>query len=386
MFGEKRNCNNSFCGFLKQSDDDADSRAKDSLTRIEAFRLSHFHRVLRSDRIELFILLAKCFAPNFSPLIRFTLWCRFSVHLKIHVPEVLHRHKHIKTKYVHVFHPKVIHHDHSSVQFLHSRRDPNVGNSGIVNGGYPQPLINMNKPELRITEAEFKKWQKDQMRKVYEERKRQAAYDQQQNQNENDANDDEEEEEEVDETRKEENLAPDEEDLYKKHKANKANSSRGSSKHKNHNYNRNQDFEASNSDKSFANYPNRSKSKKKQPKASPAVQSTGQQSRKKQQPPPYRQQYGFVDQREAQAQATNIRPQHYKMDPTDIDPTYYSTIPKDASVAASDNQDEIYSGLLSTKYTRLTADKSKLLGDMNYNRKQQAKSVAAANRENFNKN
>jgi hypothetical protein len=285
------------------------------------------------------------------------------------VPEVLHRHKHIKTKFVHVFHPKVVHHDHSSIQFLHSRRDPNVaGNAGIVNGGYPQPLINMNKPELRITEDEFNKWRKEQMKKIYEDRKRQYEQDQRGNE----ADDEEEDEEEVDEPKK---LETEETELYKKHKANKANSSRGSSKHKNHNYSQNQDFEASNSDKTYANYPSRQKTKKKSPKASPAGQSNGERSRKKQPPSAYRQQYGYVNLHEAQA--SNVRPQYFNMDPTSVDPSYYSTIPKDASAAASDNQDEIYSGLLSTKYTRLTADKSKLLGDLNYNRKQQAKSAVA---------
>ena len=82
-----------------------------------------------------------------------------------------HNHKHVKTKYIHIFHPKVIHSDHSSVQFLHSRRDPNVG---LINGGYPQPLTNLNEhqPELRITEEEFMKWRQDQLRKARDEQNR----------------------------------------------------------------------------------------------------------------------------------------------------------------------------------------------------------------------
>lgn len=255
---------------------------------------------------------------------------------------------------------------------MHSRRDPNIG---LINGGYPQPLVNLkeHQPELRITEEEFTKWRQDQLKKALEEQKRVQA------EQENNPDPDDDGDDEVYDGKKFEDVQEDGEEnytdeLYKKHKANKANSSSGrkqSSKHKNHNYN--QDFEASNSDKhyaNYANYPTRSTQKRKSPKPSQAVQSGYNRSRKNTQRP-----YGFVAQPDSQA--SNIQLQYQNVDPTVLDPTFYSTLPRDQSMDASDHQDDIYSGLLSKKYNKKIADKSKLLGDINYNRKTQTKLFAS---------
>lgn len=273
------------------------------------------------------------------------------------MPDIVQKHRHIKTKYIHVYHPKVIHSDHSSLQFLHARNDPNIG---LINGGYHQPLINLNKarPELRITEKEFLKWRQEQLKKAEDERTRY-----QEDKNSQEAEDEE---------NVEENEAVDDEkyteDLYKKHKANKANSStyqRDAVKHRNHNYN--QDYEASNSDKSYANHPTRSTKKRKTPKPLQAVHQAAERPRKTKPKP-----YGFVSQQFAEP--TNVELKF--SDPTALDPTYYSTLPKDQTGVSTDNQDEIYSGLLSARYNKKTADKSRLLADINYNRKQQTKIFA----------
>jgi hypothetical protein len=298
----------------------------------------------------------------------------FSVHLKIHIPTIKHNHKHTKTKYIHVFHPKVVHSDHSSVQFLHSRRDPNIGS----NGGYPQPLVNLqeHQPELRITEEEFMKWRQEQLRKALEEQKRV-----QEEQNNNPDSDNEGEDESYDGKKYEDvdETAVDEEytnDLYKKHKANKANSSSGRKellKHNNHNYN--QDFGASNADKTYANYAMRATSKRKTPKTPQYIQSGLKRPRKNAQ-----KQYGFVAQPDSQA--SNVQLQYLNVDPTVLDPTYYSTLPRDQTeMNGSDDQDEIYSGLMSRKYNKKTADKSRLLGDINYNRKTQTKLFASRRKD-----
>lgn len=256
---------------------------------------------------------------------------------------------------------------------MHSRRDPNIG---LVNGGYPQPLVNLNdhQPELRITEAEFMKWRQEQLRKALEERKRH------QQEQENNPDPDGDEDDEMYDAKKYENEdeGGDEnytDELYKKHKANKANSSSGrkeSSKHKNHNYN--QDFEASNSDKHYANYPSRTTNKRKAPKPSQTAQTTYNRSRKNSQKP-----YGFVAQPDTQA--SNVQLQYQNVDPTVLDPTFYSTLPRDQAMDASDHQDDIYSGLLSKKYNKKTADQSRLLGDINYNRKTQTKLFASRRRD-----
>jgi hypothetical protein len=285
----------------------------------------------------------------------------FSVHLKIHIPEIKHSHKHTKTKYIHIYHPKVVHSDHSSVQFLHSRRDPNIG---LVNGGYPQPLVNLNEhqPELRITEEEFRKWRAEQVRKALDERKR-VQEERENNADVDDAVDDENYEAKDDEIRDESYN----DDLYRKHKANKANSSgrREPSKHRNHNYN--QDFEASNSDKHYTNYSTRSSSRRKPPPVS------YNRSRKNTQRP-----YGSPQQPDAQA--SNIQLQYQNVDPTVLDPTFYSTIP-DQTPASTDQQDDIYSGLLSKKFNKKIVDKSRLLADINYNRKTQTKLFASRRRD-----
>lgn len=321
--------------------------------------------------------------PSFKNLNSFQLSSTCSVHLKIHVPDVVHKHKHIKTKYVHVYHPKVIHSDHgSSVEFLHSRRDPNVD---IVNGGYPQTLINLNRnPELRISEDEFNKWRQEQLRKAWEKKRKASQYDDDDNAGYERDDEDEPEEEEEDEN------------LHKKHRFTRVNSPPGrkeSSKHKNHNYQ--QDYEATNSDKAYAKYPSRHANKKKNFK--PPVQPVEHHSERKRKTKPKNhgsyQQYVHHD-----AEASNLQPQiaaqaqttpkpkqsqvplHKLPGPTQFehfDPTYYSTIPKDQEIQPS-KQDEIYSGLIAADFDKKTADKTKMLADMNYLRKKQTKAVAAA--------
>lgn len=290
------------------------------------------------------------------------LFC-FSVHLKIHIPEIKHSHKHTKTKYIHIFHPKVIHSDHSSIKFLHSRRDPNIG-STVINGGYPQPLVNLNEhqPELRITEEEFKKWRQEQVRKALDERKRVQDERDSNNADSDDDSEDDNYDPKDDDTDEKYN-----EDLYKKHKANKANSAgrKEPVKHRNHNYN--QDFEASNSDKHYTNYSTRTSSRRKPPQM-----EYYNRSRKNTQRP-----YGSA---QPDAQASNVQLQYQNVDPTILDPTLYSTIP-DQATAGSERQDDIYSGLMTRKYNKKIVDKSKLLADINYNRKAQTKLFASRRRD-----
>lgn len=274
------------------------------------------------------------------------------------MPNVVHKHKHVKTKFIHVFHPKVVHTDHSSVHFLHSRKDPNMG---LINGGYPQPLVNLSpRPELRITEEEFNKWRQEHFRKALEERKRHQE-DHNQLEPDDEDNDDGFHEPPVDEV-------DDDNDVYKKRKINSSSDRKQLTKHENHNYN--QDYEATNSDKTYTNYPGRKTNKKKPFRSSAPVHETmhrpRNQPRKKQ-----LKQFGFVRQNEAEA--SNVNPHFYKIEATGDDPNYYSTLPKDQDAEASDNEDEIYSGLLSARYNKRIEDKSKLLADINYNRKKQAK-------------
>lgn len=283
--------------------------------------------------------------------------------MKIHVPDIVHRHKHVKIKNVHVFHPKVVHTEpHHSIQFLHSRHDPNVG---LINGGYPQPLLNLSPStnEYRISEDDFFKWRREQQRRAQEKRKK---LQQQQRHQQND-DDDEYEDNGAEEEEEQPNY---DEELYKKHKANKANTSsqqKKESKHKNHNYT--PDYDSSNSNKVYSNYAQRSKlSSKKQQKRpsfrpSPPVED---ETIKK-----YRV-YGVSN---VDAESTNLNTQYLTLDPTATDPGYYSTLPKNIQNVPPAQQDDIYSGLLAKKYNREIADKSKLLADINYSRKQQTKNL-----------
>lgn len=262
-----------------------------------------------------------------------------------------------------MFHPKVIHSDHSSIQFLH-RRDPNVG---ILNGGFSQPLVNLKpKPELRITEDEYNRWREDQFQKALDERRRlQDAQEEAELENDN-GEDEEDYTDDKNETKDDNN-----EDLLKKHKANKANSTLGRkeiAKHKNHNYH--QDYEATNYEKTYANHPSRQADKKKQ-RSPLSVRQPAEQPRKKPQ------RYGFVGKPEIVAAHSDNKPQYYNYQAAS-DPTFYSTIPRDQSVAASDHQDDIYSGLLSNRYDKKIVVKSKLLADINFNRKKQTKAIAAS--------
>lgn len=273
--------------------------------------------------------------------------------MKIHVPDLVHKHKHVKTKYVHVFHPKVVHSDHhSSIQFLHSRHDPNIG---LINGGYPQPLLNLNpSKEYRINEEDFFKWRREQQRRAQEKRRQL----QQQQQHKRKHNDDDEYEENGAVEEDEDEQPNYDEELYKKHKANKASSSsyRKESKHKNHNYS-DRDYDSSNSDRVYARgKPSSSKQKQRRP-------SMEEETAKK-----YRV-YGVSN---VDAESSNVDAQYLSLDPTAVDPGYYSTLPKNI---APTNQDDIYSGLLAKKYNKEIAEKSKLLADINYSRKQQTKNL-----------
>lgn len=265
-----------------------------------------------------------------------------------------------------MFHPKIIHTDHSSIQFLH-RRDPSVGR--IMNGGYPQPLINLKpKPELRITEEEFNKWREEQFAKALEERRRL-----QEAENAEEPIEDEEEEDYIDD--KKSNNDDDQDDLYKKHKANKANSTLGRKetlKHKNHNYQ--QDYESTNYEKTYANNPRWSGEKAKNPQQRPPQSDRKPVEKSRKQPP---QRFGFVRNPDTQTASSVNKPQYVEQAASD--PTSYTTIPKDQRLAAPlDYEDDIYSGLLSNRYDKKTVVKSKLLADINYNRKKQTKAIAAS--------
>lgn len=232
-----------------------------------------------------------------------------------------------------------------------------------VNGGYPQPLINFNnQPELRITEEEFLKWRETQKKKLQEEQIKLEPDNDDQDKNTNfynEGNDD-------DETRYAEEERNYQEELYKQHNANIADStsnSKGSPKPRNHKYG--QDYDASDSDK---NFPLRTANKKKNTKKSSRPQQSSDNPSNLSRRPP---EYGFLKQPEAEA--TNIKPQYHKVDPSVFDPSYYSTLPKDEKFIEASNQDDIYSGLIVARYDKKTADKSKILGDMNYSRKQHTK-------------
>lgn len=265
---------------------------------------------------------------------------------------------------MHVFHPKVINTDHhSSIQYLHSRHDPNIG---LINGGYPQPLVNL-KPsasEYRISEDDFFKWRREQQRRAQEKRR----HHQQQQQQHQKHNDDDDYEDNGTADDEDEQSSYDEE-LYKKHKHNKSNSAssnqRKESKHKNHNYPTDDDS-SSNSDKVYTNYSNlRGKPGKKQrrPQFRPPTED---ETAKK-----YRV-YGVPN---VDAESSNIENQFLSHDPTAIDPGYYSTLPKNFKNVPPIDQDDIYSGLLAKKYNREIADKSKLLADINYSRKEQTRNL-----------
>lgn len=271
---------------------------------------------------------------------------------------------------MHVFHPKVIHSDRpSSIQFLHSRHDPNIG---LINGGYPQPLLNLSPStsnEYRISEDDFFKWRREQQRRAQEKRRQL----QQQQKNHRDDDDDYDDNTGRNDDDNEEEEQPNyDEELYKKHKANKSNSAsnknqqKKESKHKNHNYP--SDYDSSNSDKVYSNYSRgKSSNKKQQQQRRPQFKLSPEDELAKK----YRV-YGVSN---VDAESSNIEPQYLSHDPTAIDPGYYSTLPKNLQNVPPTNQDDIYSGLLTRKINKEIADKSKLLADINYSRKQQTKNL-----------
>ena len=62
--------------------------------------------------------------------------------------------------------------------------------------------------------------------------------------------------------------------------------------------------------------------------------------------------------------------QHFSVEPTAIDPGYYSTLPNDQEIEKmTGKEDEIYSGLLTMENKKYIGDKTRMLKNMNNNRK-----------------
>lgn len=326
-----------------------------------------------------------------------------SVHLRIHVPEIVQKHKHVKTKFVHVYHPKIIATDihHSPSLSFYSRKDPN--NYDVVSSGsghYSNPLFKQKKSknELKLTANDFYRWRQDQAKKsIDHHHKRNVAkpsiYEQDEgdddvnNEQQGDLNHDLDDEEAFDESERYSQSSNNHDNF---HKGNSP-----SSKHKNHKYH------ATSAEKSLHNYSNRhqwdNSNKQRKPTSSYHQNSdrtrknkSSSKSRHKYQQP---QLYPLESQQHLQVtdsdptntvnSVNSVQPQYLKTDVSqniDVnDPTFYSTLPKNP-VNTADHDDDIYSGLLSSKPSKMIVEKSKLLGDINYNRKQRTKIFTAQNK------
>ena len=104
----------------------------------------------------------------------------------------------------------------------------------------------------------------------------------------------------------------------------------------------------------------------------------------------YSKNYGFVKPVHEDAEASVIRPQYtqYAMNPsavvTNNDPGYYKTLPSDHDIGKiEDNQDDIYSGLISNRYDSNVKDKTDSLSTINNNRKKQTKNNKNKTRNNY---
>lgn len=305
----------------------------------------------------------------------------FSIHLKIHLPEIHQRNTHVKTKYIHMFHPKVnnlykiktmrnlnnvfaktfkiVHHDHQSVQY-HSRRDPD------------------NK-ELRISESEYQRWKEMQLAKAHHQQLQELQQQQQQilqqqqmqqfyakeHLNHNYHNNDNEDEDDYEDNHYK--IGPTHEEYYKPEPSRKVSKKSKSDKRKSPNAER----LTSTPKQEFAEY-----EKPFKPSQFVGARPEIRAKPKKQQ----LKNYGFVKPDYEDAEATANRPQYipFAMNPsavvTNSDPGYYKTLPSDHDIRnIEDNQDDIYSGLISNRYNSNVKDKSDTLSIINNNRKKQTK-------------
>lgn len=282
----------------------------------------------------------------------------------------------MKTKFIHVYHPKVIDASHqSSSPYLLHRKDPTYQ---LVNGGYPQPLVKSH--DVTLTADDYHRWRRDQMKKAIEHQKRNAQpiYEEREveeaDEEENDDDNHDKQRDVQDEDRFEGERYTDQ--LFRKQKANKANVNLKNQpeKHRNHKYH--QDYETSSAEKGYANYSNRQQWNRRKPTKQ---SSSYQNDRPRKTKPSTKSRHRY---QQPLTMESHIQPQFLKTetrpDTDESDPMFYSTLPRDQQFAASDH-DDIYSGLLSRKPSRIIVDKSKLLGDINYNRKQQTKIFTAQN-------
>lgn len=255
---------------------------------------------------------------------------------------------------------------------------------------------------MKFTANDFYRWRKDQAKKSIADHHhkrnvaKQPVYepevdDDDVNNGHVDLNQDLDDEEGSDESERYSQSSNNHDNFY-----NKGNSS-PTTKHKNHKY---QDHYATSAEKSLHNYSNRHQWSTKQRKPTShqhsdrtrKTKSSSKSRHKYQQPQLYQslesqQQPQYLQKQQETSSADQqepTSPQYLKSEVSSNvsvnDPTFYSTLPKNPPLNAADHDDDIYSGLLSSKPSKIIAEKSKLLADINYNRKQQTKIFTAQNK------
>lgn len=251
------------------------------------------------------------------------------------------KHTHTKTKYIHLFHPKKL---HSHVKFLHARTDPTfkyhegipLEYSGVPQQygpwstvhalkGYEQPII-MDEPKLMTVGPVVDEYE------------------------------DEIEEEEDGDSFEEEDHGSNDRYVPPSH------SKRKIPKKTNRMENKKRETFPKPT-RTARNHPKPSQNHS--PQSNFDFNSNFHQSDVKN--------YGFIkpihEDTTYSAQASKVNNQYFKMNPTSVDPSYYTTLPDEKEIdKMTGKEDEIYSGLLTNKFPKEVKAKARIIKTLNSNR------------------
>lgn len=276
------------------------------------------------------------------------------------MPELINKHTHTKTKFIHLFHPKKIHIKVPTHHHGHARKDPSMQMIKELHAGFiPSQMTThiLDAPKL-LTKEEFNRWRENELVKAKQNDKKaqhqKDMIEKDTDDYESGSEDSESESEEDDDSYK---------NAYKSSKNSHSSSSKKKATHNDHKKPMKHNRKQKSHHQSHQSSTNRNVYR------APEFPTGKNQNYKDITVHPRG--YGYAKPIAVydnyNGEASN---QHFSVEPTAIDPGYYSTLPNDQEIERmSGMEDDIYSGIMTMQNLKHIGDKTRLLKNMNHNRK-----------------
>ena len=280
------------------------------------------------------------------------------------MPELINKHTHTKTKFIHLFHPKKIHIKVPS-HHGHSRKDPNMQMIKELHAGFiPSQMTAhiLDAPKL-LTKEEFNRWRENELTKARQAEKQAHP---QKDLIEKDT-DDYESGSEDEEDSEEDN------DSYKNsYKSSKNSHSSSSKKKATHNDKKPMKHNRKHKSQHQSHQSSMNRNVYRAPEFPTGRKLNYQDITVHPNGYSYPKPIAVYDHYSGEASNT-----HFSVEPTAIDPGYYSTLPNDQEIQKmTGREDEIYSGLLTMQNKKHIGDKTRMLKTMNKNRKRRIRNTS----------